>query len=178
MHQKRERFLWEFVYGWIDGTVTTFAVVAWATWWNLSTDVILILWFANLIADGVSMSIGNYLSTKAEIAQYVKEHWHTRDTQLPPRQTALATFAAFVTLWFMPLLVYVIQYLGWNINPDNLFLWGSIITGLTFVCIWWTKWVITHTSILKSTWETVGLWAIAAMLSYYVGNVLEQLITK
>jgi VIT1/CCC1 family predicted Fe2+/Mn2+ transporter len=58
----------------------------------------LILGFANLIADGVSMSIGNYLSTKAEMAQYIKEHGHSDANQMPPWQTALATLAAFVIL--------------------------------------------------------------------------------
>ena len=53
-----------FVFGAIDGTVTTFAVVAGAIGASLSPSVVLILGFANLLADGFSMSIGNYLATK------------------------------------------------------------------------------------------------------------------
>lgn len=177
MRKHREKFLWEFVYGWIDGTVTTFAVVAWATGGNLNTEVILILWFANLFADGVSMSIGNYLSTKAENDQYIKEHGKPDPNQMPPRQTALATLIAFVILGFFPLLIYVLQYFGLQTNPDHIFLRGSIITGATFALIWLTKWMVTHTSLIKSTTETVGLGAIAAVLAYYVGSVLEKLIT-
>ncbi len=177
MPKQREKFLWEFVYGWIDGTVTTFAVVAWATGWNLSIEVILILGFANLIADGVSMSIGNYLSTKAENDQYIKEHGNDDPNQIPPWQTALATFIAFVTLGFFPLLIYVLQYMWLETNPEQIFVRGSIITGATFAVIGLTKWIVTHTSIIKSTAETIGLWAIAAVLAYYVGSVLEKLIT-
>ena len=177
MRKNREKFLWEFVYGWIDGTVTTFAVVAWATGWNLSIEVILILGFANLIADGVSMSIGNYLSTKAEMAQYIKEHGQQDPNQMPPWQTALATFVAFVSLGFFPLLIYVLQYFGLQTNPDQIFLRGSVITGAVFALIGLTKWIITHTPLTKSTAETVGLGAIAAILSYYVGSLLEKLIT-
>lgn len=65
-------FLPEFVYGSIDGTITTFAVVAGATGADLSILVIIILGFANLIADGFSMSVGNFFSTKASIANFDK----------------------------------------------------------------------------------------------------------
>ena len=178
MRKNREKFLWEFVYGWIDGTVTTFAVVAGATWWNLSIEVILILGFANLIADGVSMSIGNYLSTRAENDQYIKEHGTNDPNQIPPWQTALATFVAFITLGFFPLLIYILQYMGLQTNPDTIFLRGSIITGATFAVIGLTKWIVTHTSLIKSTGETLGLWAVAAVLAYYVGSILEKLLIQ
>ena len=55
------------VYGAIDGIVTTFAVVAGATGAALPYSVILILRFANLLADGFSMAAGNYLGTRPEI---------------------------------------------------------------------------------------------------------------
>lgn len=53
------------VYGGLDGIVTTFAVVAVAGA-KLGPSIVLILGFANLIADGLSMAIGDYLSTKSE----------------------------------------------------------------------------------------------------------------
>jgi VIT1/CCC1 family predicted Fe2+/Mn2+ transporter len=59
-------YIAEFVYGGIDGAVTTFAVVAGAAGANLNISIVIILGFANLIADGFSMSIGNFFSTKAE----------------------------------------------------------------------------------------------------------------
>lgn len=55
------------VYGGLDGIITTFAVVAGVAGASLSPGVVLIMGFANLIADGLSMAIGDYLSTKAEI---------------------------------------------------------------------------------------------------------------
>lgn len=54
------------VYGGIDGIITTFAVVTGAAGANLSSGVIIILGFANLIADGISMAVGDYLSSKSE----------------------------------------------------------------------------------------------------------------
>lgn len=65
--------LGEIVYGGIDGAVTTFAVVAGAEGAGLSNNVIIILGVANLIADGFSMSVGAYLSSKSEKQRYHKE---------------------------------------------------------------------------------------------------------
>ena len=74
-----QNYLGEFVYGGIDGSVTTFAVVAGAAGAGLDPAIVLILGFANLFADGFSMSVGAYLSTKSEIDNYEKhkriEYW-------------------------------------------------------------------------------------------------------
>jgi vacuolar iron transporter family protein len=59
-------YLKDFIYGAIDGAVTTFAVVAGVAGAGLSSGIIIILGFANLFADGFSMAISNYLGTKAE----------------------------------------------------------------------------------------------------------------
>jgi vacuolar iron transporter family protein len=76
-------YLPEYVYGGIDGSVTTFAVVAGSAGAGLSIEVVLILGFANLIADGFSMSVGNYLSVKSEIDEYFKhkklEYWEVEN---------------------------------------------------------------------------------------------------
>lgn len=79
-HQKTSgAFVGDLVYGANDGLVTTFAVVAGATGAALSSNIVLILGFANLIADGLSMAIGNYLSIKSEQeyqkGQRKKEEW-------------------------------------------------------------------------------------------------------
>ena len=54
------------VFGGLDGIVTTFAVVASVTGANLDTGVVIVMGFANLIADGISMGMGEYLSALAE----------------------------------------------------------------------------------------------------------------
>jgi VIT1/CCC1 family predicted Fe2+/Mn2+ transporter len=66
----KARYLRDWVYGGIDGTVTTFAVVAGVVGASLSTKALLILGAANLIADGFSMAAANYSGTKAEIEEY------------------------------------------------------------------------------------------------------------
>ncbi len=65
-HNPSGRYIKSFVYGGLDGIITTFAVVAGVAGASLSASVVLILGFANLAADGISMAFGDYLSTKAE----------------------------------------------------------------------------------------------------------------
>jgi VIT1/CCC1 family predicted Fe2+/Mn2+ transporter len=76
----RHNYIRDFIYGGIDGSVTTFAVVSGVAGAELSTVVVLILGFANLIADGFSMAASNYLGTKAELDDYRRieriEHRH------------------------------------------------------------------------------------------------------
>jgi len=59
-------YLRDFVYGAIDGTVTTFAVVAGAGGAGLDAAVVVILGVANLVADGFSMAVGNLLAARTE----------------------------------------------------------------------------------------------------------------
>lgn len=66
----RVSYLRDWVYGGIDGTVTTFAIVAGAVGADLSNRYLLILGAANLLADGFSMAAANYSGTKAEIEEY------------------------------------------------------------------------------------------------------------
>lgn len=62
----RLSYLRDFVYGGIDGSVTTFAVVTGVVGARLSPAIILILGAANLVADGFSMAASNYLGTSTE----------------------------------------------------------------------------------------------------------------
>lgn len=61
-----KEYIAEFVYGGIDGSITTFAVVAGAAGAGADLKWVLIFGFANLIADGFSMSVGNYFSSRSE----------------------------------------------------------------------------------------------------------------
>jgi len=70
--RERGKYLGDFVYGALDGMVTTFAVVSGVEGAKLSSSVVLILGFANLFGDGISMALGNYLSTKSEL-DYIKK---------------------------------------------------------------------------------------------------------
>lgn len=64
-------YLRDWIYGGIDGAVTTFAVISGVAGAQLAPWIILALGFANLFADGFSMAASNFLGTKAE-----HDDWH------------------------------------------------------------------------------------------------------
>ena len=53
------------IFGGIDGTVTTFAIVAGVQGAGLSAGIVVTLGLANVLADGFSMAAGNYAGIKA-----------------------------------------------------------------------------------------------------------------
>ncbi len=59
-------YLRDWIYGGIDGAVTTFAIMAGVVGAELSAGVVLVLGVANLFADGFSMAAANYSGTKSE----------------------------------------------------------------------------------------------------------------
>ena len=79
-----KKYLPQFVYGGIDGIVTTFAVVSGSAGASLSPKVVLILGFANLFADGFSMSVGAFMAEKSNEREGNK-----------PLMVGLATFISF-----------------------------------------------------------------------------------
>ncbi|MEL6977985.1 MAG: VIT1/CCC1 transporter family protein [Pseudomonadota bacterium] len=64
--QPKPGYLRDWIYGGIDGAVTTFAIISGAVGGALGERVILILGAAGLIADGLSMAAANYTGAKAE----------------------------------------------------------------------------------------------------------------
>lgn len=82
------KYLEDFVYGGIDGAVTTFAVVAGVQGASLASSIVIILGIANLMADGFSMAVGNYLSGRAKSQRYdrmlEREDWEIDN--LPDRE--------------------------------------------------------------------------------------------
>jgi len=59
-------YLRDLVYGAVDGTVTTFAVVAGVAGAQLAPRIVVVMGLANVVADGFSMAVGNFLATRAE----------------------------------------------------------------------------------------------------------------
>lgn len=76
-------YLKSMVYGGLDAIVTSFALVASVSGSGIGSGAVLVLGFANLIADGISMGFGDYLSSKTEqnYAAYEKKivDWDVED---------------------------------------------------------------------------------------------------
>jgi len=63
----------DFIYGANDGIITTFAIVTGAAGADFSPLVVIVLGFANLLADGFSMAASNYLGNSSEDALFREE---------------------------------------------------------------------------------------------------------
>lgn len=66
-HSKNGEFVKAAVFGGLDGIITTFAVVASVAGADLPVEIVLVMGFANLLADGVSMAFGEFIGGDAEI---------------------------------------------------------------------------------------------------------------
>ena len=87
------------VYGANDGIVTTFAVVAGVSGAGLAPAVILILGIGNMIADGLSMGLGDFLGERSERRhmqhQYKIESWETKNIPEEEREELCVFFKKY-----------------------------------------------------------------------------------
>jgi len=94
----KQNYLRDWIYGGIDGSVTTFAVVTGVVGAHLSPAIIVIMGFANLFADGFSMAASNFLGTKAEHDDILRlatiEHRHIEMSPEGEREEVRQIFAA------------------------------------------------------------------------------------
>jgi len=106
-HQTRSReehrsgegqYVKSIIYGGLDGIITTFAVVAGVEGASLSPGVVMILGGANLLADGLSMAIGDFLSTRSEQeynrAERRREAWEVEHYPEGEKQELIELYTA------------------------------------------------------------------------------------
>ena len=169
IRQIQKTYLPEFVYGGMDGAVTTFAVVAGTVGAALSPTIVIILGFANLFADGFSMAASNYLSTKSE--HDIGEGARNKT----PLKTAIATFIAFIIVGFIPLLSFVGAIFLPSIERYQ-FQLSIILTGIAFLVIGFERGRLGNTSLVRSIFSTLTIGGLAAFIAYIVGYLLQMLI--
>ena len=163
-----KKYLGEFVYGAMDGTVTTFAVVAGSVGAALSPQVVLILGFANLFADGFSMAASNYLSTKSK-----NDLWNESSEE--PLKTGLATFISFIFIGFIPLFSFVFSPFSGFLSR-NAFFASFVLTAFAFLLIGFIKGKISGRSQTVSALESLAIGLAAAGIAYGVGVFLKSII--
>jgi VIT1/CCC1 family predicted Fe2+/Mn2+ transporter len=219
-------YLQDFIYGAIDGAVTTFAVVAGVEGASLDEEILIILGVANLVADGFSMAVSNFLGSRAErqrrdrarrqeelqirtvpegereeIRQiFAAKGFEGRDlervveviTSDPELWTetmmseelgfaatapneyraAAATLVAFVTVGFLPLLVFVYDLAAPG-EVENAFRLSALMTGVAFFVVGALKSRFVDQSWWRSALETLAVGGVAAALAYAVGSLLQ-----
>jgi vacuolar iron transporter family protein len=218
-------YLRDFTYGGIDGAVTTFAVVAGVAGADLDETVVIILGGANLLADGFSMAVSNYLGSRAERQERERAlHDEQRQILLVPEEereeirqiaaakgfegddlarvvdvitsdpdvwvdtmmrdelgygatepnelrAALTTMVAFLTIGFLPLLVYVYDLFADDV--DDAFAWSALMTGVAFAVVGALKSRFVDQAWWRSALETVAVGSLAAVLAYAAGAFLQ-----
>jgi VIT1/CCC1 family predicted Fe2+/Mn2+ transporter len=157
-----KKYLPQFVYGSIDGTVTTFAIVSGIIGANISPKIILVLGLANVFADGFSMASSNYLAERS------KENETKKNAIL----TSLITFFSFVVIGLIPIFPFILNQSG---EYANSFTWSIILTGLTFLSIGYIKGKINKTNKVNSSLETLTVGSMAAFIAFLVGYLLQGL---
>ncbi len=169
-----KNYLPEFVYGGIDGAITTFAVVAGAQGANLPTNIIIILGFSNLVADGFSMATANYLSTKSKI-DYNNHHGKKTEDMHPPIKTGLATFASFFLVGLIPLISFL-SALIYSYAEQTQFTLSFLLTGCALALVGFGKGQIVKGNSFRSTIETLLIGGIAAGLAYGLGAYIQTIV--
>lgn len=173
MSKKAYNWVPDFVYGGIDGVVTTFAVVAGVKGASLALPVILILGFANLVADGFSMAVGKYLSDKSSKDHLIKNGSEHADN-VEPFKGGMYTFVSFNVVGLVPLLAYIFRpVLG--ITEEFTFTLACILTLVALFVIGFVKGRVDETPQLKAGIQTMLIGGIAAVIAYGIGSFIEGL---
>ena len=162
---ERGSFLRDVVFAASDGLVTTFAVVAGSQGAAFAPKIVVIMGFANLLADGVSMSSGTYLGIKSEV-DYEKAEGGTSDSEVSPIKHALVTFAAFDLAGLVPLLPYVT-------GMENQFYVSVVFVILVLFLIGTLRGKFTKKHWYVSSLEMLLVGGLAAVVAYLTGDWIE-----
>ncbi len=172
------KYLPEFVYGGIDGAVTTFAVVSGSIGASLSSSIVLILGSANLIADGFSMAVSNYLSTKSQTELHRSHQDYKEFVKLGkhPVKTGLATFISFIFIGIIPLLSFILALIFPKLII-NAFTYSFILTAFALLLVGAVKGEVIRKHPVRSSLETLLIGGIAALLAFIVGYLAKSIIS-
>jgi vacuolar iron transporter family protein len=162
-----QHYLRDLVYGANDGIITTFAVVAGVAGGALSTRAVLIVGAANLIADGLSMGVGNYLGIRSNESALAARGLPEEEAR--PVRHGVATFAAFVVAGAVPLLPYLLMsgnrlVLSTTFTLVTLFTVGSL-RSLVTIDRWWSAGL-----------EMLGLGVLVAAAAYGCGALVAAVL--
>lgn len=176
IHLER-KYLPQFVYGGIDGAVTTIAVMAGAIGASLSSTIILILGFANLVADGFSMGVSDYLSaqSKKELHRSHKDSKRYVTLAHNSVKSGTATFISFVIIGFIPLVPFILAIFI-PFFEANKFLFSVIFTALALIIVGGVKGKIVGKSKVYSAIQTLAIGGIAAGIAFGIGFFLRGLV--
>ena len=157
-------YLPDLVYGANDGIITTFAVVCGVVGANLSVSVILILGFANLVADGFSMGASNFLARRsyADAAERADGREALRHGS--------ATTLGFLVAGTVPLVAYLAP-----IPDGQRFVAAVALTATTLYVVGALRALVTKLGWVRSGLEMLFVGATAAAVAFAIGALASAL---
>lgn len=164
----RGKFLADAVFAASDGIVTTFAVVAGSGGASLSKEVILILGFANLFADGFSMASGNYVAIKSE-EEYEESKGKGGHSEGSPFSHAVVTFISFNICGVIPLIPFLF-------STERAYWASTVLVGIALFMVGFMKSFYTRHSFVKSGLTTFLVGGGAAAVAYGVGFFINRFV--
>lgn len=165
-------YIGDLVLGANDGIITSFAVISGAAGAGLSAFVVIVLGLANLVADGISMGLSNYLSLRS--TKEAELNIGINESRLDhPSRHGLATGLAFAFAGALPLTPYFFGV------PQNLqFSVAIIATALSLFAVGALRTLVTGRHWLRSGFEMLFVGGIAALAAYSVGAGAKILLAK
>jgi vacuolar iron transporter family protein len=167
--QMARHYVREIVYGANDGIITTFAVVAGVAGGGLAARVVLICGVANLLADGLSMAVGNYLSIRSH--ESVLEAEGRPEEEASPTRHAWATFLAFVIAGAVPLLPYVVSG-----STSGRFTTAIALSFAAMFAIGAARALISNMTWWRAGSEMLGLGAVVTAVAYASGALIAAIV--
>ena len=162
-------YIGDLIYGANDGIITTFAVVAGVTGGSLTARAVLIVGAANLIADGLSMGVGNYLSIRS--SESALEAQNLPEQEARPARHGFATFLAFVVIGALPLVPYVLPVL-----LIDRFVFSMLLTLAALFGVGASRALVTVDRWWSAGFEMLLLGVLVAAAAYGSGFVVAAII--
>ena len=162
-----QHYMKDLVYGANDGIITTFAIVAGVAGAELDPRIVLILGFANLLADGFSMGASNFLAIRSDEAVRLTSGLAVQEPF--PARHSLATFGAFVVVGIVPLASYVLTTNGHQFRT------AVVLTLATLFTVGAARSIVTNIRWWRGGFEMLAVGSIAAAVAYGIGAFGNQL---
>ena len=163
------------VYGATDGIITTFAVVASVAGAGLSPSIVLIMGIANMLADGVSMGLGDFLGERSE---QLAESSGKKGKISQVWKTGAVTFFSFVMAGIFPLTPYFIQFFGVQIATENQFGYSILATLTVLFFVGTLRTILIPRAWWKNGLEMLLIGSLAAGVAYFFGYFVDTLIMQ
>jgi hypothetical protein len=154
----------DIIYGANDGIITTFAVISGVVGGNLSAHVVLVLGFANLLADGVSMGASNFLARRSQ------GEGQPPVSRIVAARHGVVTFVSFVLIGAVPLLAFIAAPL------ESRFFATTVVTLLTLFTVGAMRATLTRVVWWRAGLEMLIVGATAAAIAYAIGALIARLL--